>query len=246
MMMVGVWSFLMMTCHSHAEDLHVTTSEYLPFTSEYAEHYGFCSHIVSTVIQQMGMDPVYTFYPWKRGQNQVKAGEMWATFPYVKTPEREQTYWFSAQPLFIANVKFFYSKDYLSDAIQWETLEDLQSYTIGGVRGYWYETDFANAGLTVEYTNNPEQSIKKLQAGRITLFPLTDVVGWYLIEQLFPDQKDRFGTLDKPYDITPTYLMVSKSYPNSEHLLKQFDEMFQQMKDDGTYQHILNEYGIGE
>jgi polar amino acid transport system substrate-binding protein len=245
MMMVCAFYYFVITPGSYAgEDVHLTTSEYLPFTTEYAKHHGFCSEIVSTIIKKMGMNPVYTFFPWKRGQEDLRNGIMWATFPYVKTREREQAYWFSAQPLFISKIRFFYHKDHFSNAVRWNTLEDLKSYRIGGVRGYWYETDFAKAGLDVEYTTHPEESIKKLQSGRIQLYPVNNIVGWYLVEKHFPDSKNRFGALEKPYDTVQDYLMVSKSYPNSEHLLKQFDAMFHKIKGTGEYQSILKKHKI--
>jgi polar amino acid transport system substrate-binding protein len=247
MMTVCILYFFGIAPGSYAgEDVDLTTSEYLPFTTEHAKNHGFCSEIVSTVIKKMGMNPVYTFYPWKRGQAALGDGEMWATFPYVKTREREQEYWFSAQPLFTSKISFFYHKDHLSNAVRWNTLEDLKSYKIGGVRGYWYQADFAKAGLNVEYTTHPEQSIKKLQAGRIQLFPVNDLVGWYLVEKHFAGSKNRFGTLEKPYDMVSDYLMVSKSYPNSEHLLKQFDEMFHKIKESGEYQNILKKHKIAD
>jgi polar amino acid transport system substrate-binding protein len=247
LMLVCAFYFFVITPGSYAgEDVHLTTSEYLPFTTEHAKNHGIFSEIVSMVIKKIGMNPVYTFYPWKRGQAGLRSGEMWATFPYVKTREREQEYWFSAQPLFTSKIRFFYHKDHLSNAVRWNTLEDLKPYRVGGVSGYWYETDFAKAGLTVEYTTHPEQSIKKLQAGRILLFPVNDVVGWYLVEKHFPDSKNRFGTLEKPYDTVSDYLMVSKSYPNSEHLLKQFDAMFQKIKETGEYQSLLKKHRIAD
>ena len=100
------------------------------------------------------------------------------------------------------------------------------------------------AGLKVEYTANPEETLKKLQAGRIQLFPLNEMVGWYLIDKLFPDHKNRFGVLEKPYELSPSYLMVSKSYPNSKRLLKRFDEAFQKLKESGDYWNILKRNGI--
>jgi hypothetical protein len=125
MMTVCILYFFSITPGSYAgEDVHLTTSEYLPFTTEHEKNHGFCSEIVSTVIKKMGMNPVYAFYPWKRGQAALGNGEMWATFPYVKTREREQEYWFSAQPLFTSKIRFFYHKDHLSNAVRWNTLEE--------------------------------------------------------------------------------------------------------------------------
>jgi polar amino acid transport system substrate-binding protein len=122
----------------------------------------------------------------------------------------------------------------------------LKSYKIGGVRGYWYEADFAKAGLNVEYTTHPQQSIMKLQTGRIQLYPVNDVVGWYLVEKHFADSKNRFGTLEKPYDTVSDYLMVSRSYPNSEQLLKQFDAMFHKIRETGEYQNLLKKHKIAD
>ena len=187
LVMVGcIFSFFITTPDGYSEDVYLTTSEYLPYTTEYAENYGFCTEIVSTVIRNMDMNPVYKFYPWRRGQLNVREGEVWATFPYSKNAEREREYWFSAQPLFIGRVSFFCYKDYFSENHRWNTLEDLKPYKIGGVRGYWYESDFMKSGLEVEYTANPEETLKKLQAGRIQLFPLNEMVGWYLIENSSP------------------------------------------------------------
>ena len=232
------------TPNGYSEDVLLTTSEYLPYTTEHAENYGFCTEIVSAVIKNMDMNPVYKFYPWRRGQLNVREGNVRATFPYSKNAEREREYWFSAQPLFVGRVSFFCCKDCLSENLRWNTLEDLKQYKIGGVRGYWYESDFAKAGLAVEYTDHPEESLKKLYSGRIQLFPLNEMVGWYLIDRLFPDHKKRFCVLAKPYELSPSYLMVSKSYPNSKRLLKRFDEAFQRLKESGGYRKILKKNGI--
>jgi len=245
LVMVGcIFSFFVITSGCYTEDVYLTTSEYLPYTTEHAENYGFCSEIVGTVIKKMNMNPIHKFYPWIRGQLNVRDGKVWATFPYSKNPEREREYWFSAQPLFVGRVSFFCCKDCLSENLRWNTLEDLKQYKIGGVRGYWYEGDFAKAGLAVEYTDHPEESLKKLYSGRIQLFPLNEIVGWYLIDRLFPGHKDRFCVLAKSYELSPSYLMVSKFYPNSERLLKRFDEAFRRLKESGGYRNILKKNGI--
>ena len=242
--LTGALSFLFTTLDGLCEDVYLTTSEYLPYTTEYTENHGYCTQIVNTVVKNMGITPVFKFYPWKRGQLNVKSGKVWATFPYSKNPEREQEYWFSRQPLFVGKVRFFYNRDYLAQGVTWQTLKDLKPYRIGGVRGYWYENDFGKAGLVVEYTNHTGQSLKKLKTGRIQLFPLNEQVGWYLIDQSYPEYKNRFGVLEKIFELSPSYLMVSKSYPDAGRLLKQFDDAFEELKKSGGYQDILERNGI--
>ena len=38
--------------------------------------------------------------------------------------------------------------------------------------------------------------------------------------------------------------MVSKSHPNSERLLKRFDEAFRKLKESGDYRNIMQKNGI--
>ncbi len=98
-----------------AERVRLTTDEYAPLVSRHIEGHGLLTEIVNQTIRHMGLESELAFQPWRRGQAEVLAGRAWATFPYVKTPERERKYRFSSQPLFDNRIVFFYRVDRFPD-----------------------------------------------------------------------------------------------------------------------------------
>jgi polar amino acid transport system substrate-binding protein len=220
----------------------LTTGEWAPYTSETLEESGFFTEIVSAVFDEMGKTPRYEFYPWERAEKVVADGESWGAFPYSYNEERAKTYTFSDNVVY-ASTYFFYYKPHM-EAITWETLEDLQPYTVGTVTGYYHESMFAEAKLNVDASADEASGVKKLQAGRIDLFPMTDLVGWVLIKELFPDEVKNFGVLEKPMDQTELTIMVLKSDKESLKLLEEFNTALQRIKDNGVYDQILAKYGL--
>ena len=222
----------------------MTTGEWAPYTSETLEGYGFFTEIVTAIFDEMGRTPQYEFYPWQRAEQAVQDGEAWAAFPYSYSEERALTFAFSDA---VANstTVFFYYKPHM-EAVKWEELADLKPYTIGGVLGYFYEGTFKEAGLTTDYTSSEELAIKKLQAGRVDLLPMTPLVAWPQIKTLFPDEVENFGTLEKPLAETTLCLMIQKDNQESVLLLEQFNAALQAIKEKGVYQEILTKYGIPE
>jgi polar amino acid transport system substrate-binding protein len=171
----------------------------------------------------------------------VVRGRVWAAFPYSYTEERTKDVLFS-DTLGESTTRFFY---YGQDTpYQYNTLDDLKAYTIAGVKGYFYEDAFARAGLNVSYTTDETSALKRLAAGRVDLMPLNELVGWSLIKELFPDEVDRFGTLETPYDTNELKLIVSKTYPDAQDYLQRFNAALQQVKAGEAYQQILEKYGL--
>jgi polar amino acid transport system substrate-binding protein len=223
----------------------LATGEWAPYTSETMEGYGAFTEIVTAVFDEMGLTPKYVFYPWERAENEVREGNVFAAFPYRLTEERQKEFDFSG-PALMTSSRFFYLREKFPDGLAYDQLEDLQSYTIGGVLGNWYETPFKEAGLTVEWVATEEQNFEKLYLGRIDMLSAETLVGRTAIKKLYPDAEEQFGVADKPLNESPLHLMVSRKYPNAAQLLQQFDAALQAIKDNGVYQQILNNYGLGE
>jgi polar amino acid transport system substrate-binding protein len=190
----------------------------------------------------MGKTPKYEFYPWERAEKAVADRGAWGAFPYSTNEERAKTYAFSDNVVY-ARTYFFYYKPHM-ETVTWEKLEDLQPYTVGTVTGYYHETMFAEAKLKTDSSADEASGVKKLQAGRIDLFPMTDLVGWTLIKELFPDEVENFGVLTKPLDQTELCIMVSKNDKEAVQLLNEFNAALQTIKDNGVYEKILSKYGL--
>ncbi|MBI3161324.1 MAG: transporter substrate-binding domain-containing protein [Chloroflexi bacterium] len=221
----------------------LTTGEWQPYTSETMENYGAFTEIVSAVFKEMGVPVKYVFYPWKRAEEEVKNGKAFATFPYIETEERLQEYDFS-DPVFVSTGRFFYMPERQKNPVIYETLADLQAYRVGGVLGYWYEKPFAEAGLKTDYVSSDETNIQKLYLGRVDLAASEELVGWALIQKLYPQEANRFAVAEKALNEDPLRLLVSRSYPDSAALLQKFNAALKEVEAKGIIAQILLRYGI--
>lgn len=221
----------------------LATGEWPPYTSEHIEGYGVCTELVSAIVQEMGLTPKYGFYPWKRAEEMVRNGDVLGAFPYAITEERQQEFDFS-EMILQNKTLFFYQKAHLPQPPTWNTFEDLRAYKIGGILGASYVPAFEKAGLNIELVTSEEQNVKKLESNRIELMITDEAVGWQLIQQLFPTERDRFATLDKPVNTGNSHLMISRAFPNHSQLQAQFNQALQRIKENGKYHAIFAKYGL--
>ncbi len=224
-----------------AEKVTLVTGEFPPYTSEVLENRGFSTEIVSAVFQEMGKEVEYKFYPWRRCEELVQKGKVWATFPYAYTEERNEKYLYSDK-ISDTITHFFYYKE--NKGYKYETLEDLKDYKLGGLIGYFYEPLFKEAGLQVKYTYDEASLIRQLMNGRVELAPLNVLVGWHTIKTNFPDEAHNFDYLEKPLLVGTSHVIASKQYPDSEKLLEEFNAALKRIKENGMHGAILEKYGI--
>jgi len=225
------------------DELPLSTGEWPPYTSENINGYGFCTEIVSAIVNEMGLKPKYYFYPWKRTENAVKHGLVFGAFPYALTEERAKEYDFS--DLIMENkTLFFYNKKYIKEKPVWITLQDLKQYEIGGCQGFSYVQTLTNAKLNIELVSLDKFNVRKLYANRIDLAIFDELVGWNLIKEHYPNNIDIFDTLYKPFDTGNSHLMISRKYPNSKELTNRFNKALIRIKEKNIYQKIFNKYGI--
>lgn len=213
---------------ANAQTLKIATGEWIPFTSASMAHFGEFTERVTIVLNEMGAEPDYLFYPWGRCFDSVEKSRVWAAFPYSYTPERAQKVWFSDMLSCSKTVFFYYDKKGTTQRYHFERIEDLKPYRIGGVIGYFYEELFRRAGLRIDYVNKEINAMEKLKMGRIDLVPVNERVGWSLIRKHFPGEVNKFKTIANPLNVSPLRLIVSKDYPGSKELLERFNEAVQQ------------------
>ncbi|MCP4396608.1 MAG: amino acid ABC transporter substrate-binding protein [bacterium] len=239
MMTVGL--LLMSSTCVWADKVTLVTGEWTPYSSETLEGYGFIAEIITEVLADVDVTPEYEFHPWTRCYSLVKRGKVWAAFPYSYTEERAADVLFSETVWESTSKFFYYNKE---RPYPYENLEDLLPYKIAGVKGYFYEQSFQDSGLDVSYTSDELSALKRLAAGRVDLMPLNELVGWALIRKHFPDEVEKFGTLEKALRKSGLMLIVSKEYPGGEEFLQQFNEAFRRVKQTDAYKAILTKYGL--
>ena len=196
-----------------------------------------------------GVDIQFQFFPWKRGEHLLNTKQLDVLIPYTKTPERTAVYAFS-DPIIVIRTHFFYLKSNIKQ-LNFKSYEELKPYRIGGILGYFYETIFDKAGLTVEYVAYPKLNIQKLLAGRIDIVPYGNIIGWHLIKNHFPEAYDHFTSteFDLPEnrqsdETIACRVMTLKTHEKSNQIIEMYNSGLKQIKQNGQYDNIIKEYGI--
>jgi polar amino acid transport system substrate-binding protein len=232
------------TAEASAEDgaILLVTGEFPPFTSENLDGGGISTEIIRAAFAEMERPVRIEFYPWERSEAMVQSGEAWGAFPYVPTSERQERYLVS-NPISYARTMLFYHDDAL-EGVQYNALADLQPYRIGVSLGYWYIPMFEEAALTLDEGSDDLANLRKLQAGRIDVFPIHEYIGGWLIQNNFAENADSFRTLETPLDISSDAVIASRSYSDSEVILSEFNTALQTIIDSGVYDAIFESYGL--
>jgi len=228
-----------------APSVLLATGEFSPYVVSSQPGGGPVSEIVQAAFQEAGLQAELLYVPWPRAEAMLRAGRVFATYPYRKTPERAAAFDFSA-PLFVQSGRFFYLKSRFPQPPAFHRLADLKGLAIGGVLGYWYAPLFAREGLRVDFASSDEAAMQKLKLGRVELVPQDETRGWWLIGQLFPGQNAQFATLSTPLDQGSSHLMVSRSYPDAARLLARFNQGLAKIRASGRLQSIWAKYRLHE
>ena len=226
------------------QTLIIVTSELPPYTSAEPQD-SFLSALLQEVGKEMGVNFEFRFMPWARCEQAVDSLQAWATLPYVPTPEREKKFLFST-PLYAKRTMLFhYSEEPLTLPKTFTDLSELSQYKVGGVRGYYYESVFSEAGVRLSLASSDEQGFRMLRAGRVDLMPALEVVGWNIIHNMFPlEEQANFHVMETPLNVGYNYLMTSRRYPQAEQLLERFNHALHVLELNGVYRKLAIRHGI--
>lgn len=231
---------------SKPEKIIIATGEWAPYTSESMDGKGFMSEIVAAIMDDMGLDYEVKFYPWERCEKMVENDFAWATFPYAKNDERQAKYLFS-ESMGNASPKFFYNKNNKNASkFKFDSYDDIRNYKIGASIGSFYVETFKEENIDVELVENEEQGMKMLINGRIDLYPINDLAAATVLKESFPDEIKNIVAIDKPLnpEAGGLHMMASKTYPESQKLINDFNKSLENIKTNGKLDEILVKYNI--
>ncbi|MEY1557605.1 substrate-binding periplasmic protein [Yoonia sp. R2331] len=203
---------------ARAEALVVATGEYSPYTGEQLENGGFVNETVAEIAKNAGYEPDFRFMPWRRGLEAVRRGTFHASSFWYFSEERNADF-IHVGPVSSERLVFFHRTD--RTLPDWQDLSDLSGLRIGAVPEFTYTPELwelaENGTLTVVTAPTDEANLKKLMSGRIDLFPMSEMNGLRLIEELFSGQ-ERAQLTVHPNELVETqgYLLVSRAIPDAE------------------------------
>lgn len=236
-----------MACESLAASfaqtaIRLTTGpDYYPLTDIRRPDGGRAARIVSAVFKSLGKDTVIDWLPWKRGYQMTKAGKYAATFPYLKTSERERDFHFSdvitteesllwtrnGSPLNINEPSTFKKAKLCAGVGYASVIEETLKSTIN------------LKDVEIFRPQNRESCLLMLAAGRVdAISGLKDEI-MPMVETNDLASKVTFSV--KPIKTVAFYLIAPKSDPASRALIADFNKALKQIQLDGTLQKLMNE-----
>ncbi len=225
-----------------AEELPLATAEWPPYTSSSMEGNGFVAEFVSVVVKEMGMTPVFKFYPWSRTQEIVESGVVFGGFPFGITKDRQKQFNYS-DVFHKTRAVFFYDKNKLKSIKGDENYKELTPYTIGVIRKSKTLSKLKAAGFKKIYVlDSVEQAIEMLNLGRIHFAALVEHTGWYNLKKLFQEETDNWGAIE--FYKMEAALLISRSYPDSDQLRKRFNKAVNIVNGRGTHDKLMRKYGL--
>ena len=177
---------------------------------------------------------------------QTERGDYHMTNWWIYNEERAEKFYFS-EAILERTVNFFYLKD---ASFKWQHIDDLGRYRIGVTRGYAYSeafSDYLNSNPeNVHESNNDELSFKMLLKNRIDAFPIDVVTGLEILRTRFaPDIIHRVAYHPQALDRGEGFVLFPKSREDAAELRDIFNKGLKVIRDNGTYDQILDDLLTG-
>ncbi len=240
---IAVAVFLLFSSGAFAgQTVRIATGEFPPYVSKDLKHQGLVTRIVREAFNLAGMEAKFKFFPWKRSKNLAKIGAWDACSFWAKMPSIKRDFYVS-DTLVEGPLVFFHSR---KTDFDWQSVEDLKEYRIGGVLGNVYGPDIASADRTgkinIYRLPSEKEALKLLVNGGIQIFPVNREAGFYLLHKNFPEKKIRHITYHpNPIRISDYALIFSKKFDKNKKLVKRFNKGLKKLKESGRYQSYLKE-----
>ncbi len=207
-----------------------------PFADQYGK--GVSHQLIQNAFNQVGIKVNSILVPHSRGVQMALDGNVDGVFNIAKLKQRQDTFIFGEQPLFISKSIFFQAKSKPIKASSPQQLTD--KMRIGKIKGFYY------GGNIDELTNiqflevsNQYQLINLLLTGKIDA-----ALMYQEVAQKYIDQMGVGDEIEPAFDnqIIHVYLAFSRQQPYSQSLAKQLDLGLKKLIDNGTYQKIISGY----
>jgi polar amino acid transport system substrate-binding protein len=236
-------ALLLMAALSHAAtagELKVVHSgNWPPYSGADLPSQGLAIELVTTALARAG----YSASVSVDSLDRILEGSRTGVYDVFATPwytlKRDRFLHFS-RPYLESSIRFIKRKD--SD-FAYTVFDDLEGLKIGVVKGYAYDEDF-NQSPTIEKVSASSltHNLRKLLAEEIDLTLDDERVLLYEIARSTPDAMTTLEILQKPLVVRGVNIGVSRKNPDHARIVADFDKAIAAMKQDGTYEEILEKH----
>lgn len=238
--LIGGVLMLAAVSDAQARQVVMCTLNWEPYYGEDLPREGFFTEIVRTAFERGGHTTQAEFMPWARAMLEVKQGDRDVLLGAYYNEERAETY-IASDPIYTDEVGIVAHEDL--GLTEFDSLRDLTEYTIGYGRGYSVNEEFDNADyLDKEPEESQVLNLRKLFAGRIDLIAGSFASIRYVAQEQGHDV-DELVFLQPTLKENTLHIMISRAIDDGDELMADFHEGLSEIREDGTYDRILEEMG---
>lgn len=177
-------------------------------------------------------------FPWKRALIMGEAGKAGVGGIY-KNEKRLEIYDYS-DPIYTENLMLYAKK---GSNFEFKTIDDLKGKQVGVIMGWSYGDAFdkaREAGLfQVQEVTTDSANLEKLLQGKLDCVVAIDLAADPIIQKM--KYQDQIEKLPTPIAVNDTFLVFAKNIQQKD-LLDKFNQTLSAMKQDGTYDALINEF----
>lgn len=219
----------------------VTGNDYAPFTGQTLPGGGMLTQVVEAALGERGMSYSLHWRPWNRGYLRTLQGEFDATFPYIKTPQREQEYLYS-EPLFIAQQHIYSRANQPMELSEPSSLHGRRfCYPLGWAPPKVLQEMLDQGLLTRHSPVGLKECVRLLQLKRDDFFISDRRLGDTALRLAGADLT-HFRRSDSAISNSTLHLIVPLSHPQGAQLIEQFNLGLRALQDSGRYQQLIDDY----
>lgn len=223
---------------TYGQTASIATGEYSPFVAQRLPQHGVTAAIVTAAFKAQGTAVTYDFLPWKRGYHQTLLGSYVASFPYLKTQEREELFLYS-DPIYTDRFRLFVRK---SQREQRDWVGKRVCIPLGYDTTQIQVFSSANA-IALERPTEIGNCFQMLERERVDAVWVSELVAADTVRALFGLSAQTYA-LDIDLVVeNHYYLIVSKTLPDAGAWVSRFNAGLKQIRDNGSYKKIAKQFG---
>lgn len=237
--------------------LLIVCEEWKPY--EYVENgemKGIDVDIVHTIMNRLNIPYKIMLVPWPRALKMLKTGKADTCFSVSYASSREDFLFYTEDQKAFAETgvmpkDYMYISDYVffirklhETSLKYESYDQIiaDGYRVGINQDYTYTPEFLEAKLNTVTHIHPKDSFKALMAGEIDVFACEKALGLAYTKEM--NLSEEITYISKPIFTKPYLLPFAKNstYPQAEHVMKQFYSELRKIRETGEYQAIYDKY----
>lgn len=228
-----LWLLMPPAGSARGETIYLTTGQDdPPFTDRTRADGGIATRLVLSVFHSMGYEVQLDWLPWRRGYSLTRTGVYQASFPYLKTAERERDFIYS--DVIFSDASYLWTR--AGDSLSADDPAGFKGKTICVPQGFHspllvtLSAEIAQGEVRTERPDTPEKCVQMLAASRV------DALSGQEAEIELPIKAANL-TGSIVHGATPLmkldfHVIFNK---HSAVLARRFDKALKKMKQEGNY-----------